>query len=432
MDNHNTYSNIFTYAGPLSTRMACHMGEMFSESALSISAMCNIVGNQPLFYIDYVDEEEADFIDPMMLGDFLDGEELFVPMTQGSETMQPDLRARINRLQGASAHIDGYVKHDALAVFDATLEKLKQAPKLTALDDVLTAINTSRFLNNLLNDVSNAGVKIKSSAQVDRAVYDREQKIIYINPSLEAFEGAIAASAPLRQAWMHLKGAAIHPLHFAPEEAILLNRIQVADLAVTALRAAWEMKLAGHDGVWSRMLTGSSYDIAQSFAREAIADFRALASGAASNAAFEKWFLSDRCKEVDRNLIQSMLSDNHGLVFNHPQVSRSVTADIIARTGEQPQGKNYLTNMVEIILADPLFTEIRDRSNANFLWFIKFERSFRMSEGEVEKPAQNPVAYADIVKFPTKSRNFSQIKAGYPENEATIYYLDHFLSLSNR
>jgi hypothetical protein len=48
--------------------------------------------------------------------------------------------------------------------------------------------------------------------------------------------------------------------------------------------------------------------------------------------------------------------------------------------GEQPFGKNYLAPYAQMIIEDPVFTEVRDRSNANFLWFIKFERSFRETE----------------------------------------------------
>ena len=36
-------------------------------------------------------------------------------------------------------------------------------------------------------------------------------------------------------------------------------------------------------------------------------------------------------------------------------------------------------------MTDPIFTDVRDRSNANFLWFIKFERSFKETEQELQK-----------------------------------------------
>ena len=33
---------------------------------------------------------------------------------------------------------------------------------------------------------------------------------------------------------------------------------------------------------------------------------------------------------------------------------------------------------------DAIFNEVRDRSNANFLWFVKFERSFRETEQHLQ------------------------------------------------
>ncbi|HEY8963342.1 MAG TPA: hypothetical protein VIN59_02640, partial [Alphaproteobacteria bacterium] len=112
-------------------------------------------------------------------------------------------------------------------------------------------------------------------------------------------------------------------------------------------------------------------------------------------------------------------------------------------------GKNYLTGLIEIILADPLFTEVRDRSNANFLWFIKFERSFRASEEGVlpqeaaalTSPDMPAIASKEssVVSFPAKmpakvarKRKGEVAEKAAPQDVATVYYLDHFLTLSNR
>ena len=128
-----------------------------------------------------------------------------------------------------------------------------------------------------------------------------------------------------------------------------------------------------------------------------------------------------------------------------------VTNDVIARTGEVPTGKNYLSGLIEVMKADPLFTEVRDRSNANFLWFIKFERSFRETEGDLDQklqgipsvPAGNTAAQqnpgphainATIIPFKGKMRRKAGAKhrATGTDDMATVYYIDHFLTLSNR
>jgi hypothetical protein len=126
-------------------------------------------------------------------------------------------------------------------------------------------------------------------------------------------------------------------------------------------------------------------DLARAFAREAYLDFRTINNGVAAAAVFESWFLSERCRVEDRKLIQQMLADYRGYVFDSESSSRKVSADLIIALGSQPFGKNYLAPYVGTITSDVLFTEVRDRSNANFLWFIKFEKSFRETEQELQE-----------------------------------------------
>ncbi|MCB1538316.1 MAG: hypothetical protein H6865_03115 [Rhodospirillales bacterium] len=433
----------YLYTGTLATRMACHLGER------KASVLCNLLGDQPLFYIDYVDAEDVE-LDTLMGTDLL-------------AEYQPDdvagVRARINRLESASRHIDGYERESTEAAFDRAASRTAE---FTTIEQLVAVLEKSRIAQSMLADLDARKLNIVMNPQIDSAIYDRAQVAIHVNPRLPAETAALAGVRALRQAWLHLRGAAINPLFFAPEEAILLNRIQHADLACTMIRAAWEMNLSGERGPWARILTGSAYDLAAGFAREAITDFRALNNGQAAHAAFERWFFSGRCKNVDRRLIQTMLADHHGLVFENPSVSRMVTGDVIARTGDMPLGKNYLTGLVEMVLADPLFTEVRDRSNANFLWFIKFERSFRAAEaatgavaehnlqGMVPNTAdaipgaptvqqtENHDRLAEIIAFkgpykPGKpARKGARRAKNGTDDMATVYYLDHFLTLSNR
>lgn len=423
------------------------MGEM------KPAAICNILGDQPLFYIDYVDQEDAELMDRAAL------EDAGIPAEYMADNIE-DLQRRMARLEMASQHIDGYAREDADAAFRAATDALgkTEATPLTRAD-IDTIINSSGMMSALRADISAAGLRIDLSACVDTASYDRDGKTIFINPRLPVSVAGLVLARVLRQAWIHVKnGTSIHPLHFAPEEAILLNRIHKADLAVASIRAAWELNLSGDKSAWTRLLTVSAYDLATGFAREAITDFRALNNGNASHAAFERWFFSGRCKDVDRKLIQTMLADHHGLIFENRQVSRMVTGDIVARTGEMPMGKNYLTGLVETILADPLFTEVRDRSNANFLWFIRFERSFRDSEQEMEQslhftPARktgspsasdgtNDAAHAStgqessVVAFTgahARDRaNGKNARAAAVSGGATVYYIDHFFGLPHR
>jgi hypothetical protein len=124
-------------------------------------------------------------------------------------------------------------------------------------------------------------------------------------------------------------------------------------------------------------------DLGRAFAYEAFLDFRTLNNGQAAAAVFECWFLSERCRIEDKNLIRQMLADTQGYVFDEEQSGKALTPALLSALGSVPFGKNYLAGHAQTIIADPVFNEVRDRSNANFLWFIKFERSFRETEREL-------------------------------------------------
>lgn len=441
----NTHAN-FTYSGPLATRMACTLGDMSDASARTV--LCNILGDQPLFYVDYIDSEEVDFLDPLALFD------------TDMNGLPPEIRGmqeRMMRLEKAARHVDEASRRAKIpteldffrACYNAAhIDSDQQA--LLHKDGVEALIEQSRFLTLMWQDCKLQGAKLRLSDQVEYVTYDREARSLLINPYQNQVQLALTLPRALRQAWMHIQGALIHPLHFSPEEAVLLHRIQTADGVCAGIRAAWELHLGGRKEAWDRLITGSAYDVAVGFARESVADFRALQSGDATRIAFERWFFSGRCKETDRKLIQHMLADQHGLVFEQQAMSRIVTADVIARTGDMPGGKNYLSDLIETIMTDPLFSEVRDRSNANFLWFIKFERSFRQSEQNLQDPqnTQSPAPLgagtqngqqqavsthgtsSTIIRFKRPNRRKKAADKDAQDSAATIYYLDHFTGLS--
>ena len=211
--------------------------------------------------------------------------------------------------------------------------------------------------------------------------YDRQNATITVRRNLNQIEKTLLIMREIRRVWQQKQGALLHPLFFHPDHAILVNRIQAADLMTNLIRMAWEMKLGGFPDGWQYLEENGYKDLTRIFARDALSDFRSLNSGRAMAATFEAWFMSERCRTFDRVLIQQMLADYQSYVHSagHIDTSRVLSNQIIAALGEMPYGNNYLSAHVMTILEDPIFTEVRDRSNANFLWFIKFEQSFKQT-----------------------------------------------------
>lgn len=331
------------------------------------------IGSQPLFYMDCDDDVlEAEF-------GFTGGElgifenEL---ATLGKEIKALDnLSADFTR--SPEENIDIFIEAKASILGAGNSEKI-------ALETLFVALEKSRLANAYLECARQYKIKILQTQQVSSGQYDRKNGSILINADLSEAEQTLVLARELRRHWQHRQGALLNPLSFHPDSAILINRAQNADLAASMVRIAWELQLSGNKEAWQYIENSSFADLGRAFVREAHMDFRTINNGQAATAVFEAWFLSERCRAEDKKLIRQMLADQEGYVFDVDNVHAAMTPNFIAALGEMPFGKNYLAIHAETIMTDAIFTDVRDRSNANFLWFIKFERTFRETERDLQ------------------------------------------------
>ena len=341
---------------------------------------CTIIGEQPLFYMDY----EGDVFEDEM-GLFEDADFAIL------ESELRDLKREIDSFDKFS---NAFSEDNQEAIGKFLEDKETMCAPATNTDaDIQTLIDTlseSRLANAYMACAKEYDVEIAYNAHIENGTYDRKNGKILINPTLNEADQVLMATQELRRHYQHRQGALIHPLMFHPDNAILVNRAQICDLIVSMIRVAWELQLSGNKDVWTRIENSSMADLGRAFAREAYLDFRTINNGEASAAVFEAWFLSERCRSQDKILIQQMLSDYQGYVFDLEEATQNITPTLIAALGEMPFGKNYLAEHAVTIMNDPIFSDIRDRSNANFLWFIKFERSFRETEHDLQIDSHLP------------------------------------------
>ncbi len=340
---------------------------------------CTIIGEQPMFYMDFEEdshEEES----------FLDEAEIAILEKEVSK-----LKREIEEFERFSNFFDeGEEKKvqdflDNMAcIADDSESNTDEISNAALKKNIIDILSDSRAGKAYLEFAEQYNISLALSAQVEFASYDRKSGEILLNPNQDIETLVLLTARELRRHWQHRNGALINPLIFQPDNAILINRLQQADLTTSVVRIAWELQLTGHKEIWSRVENSPMADLARAFAHEAFLDFRTINNGVASAAVLEAWFLSERCKNEDKQLIQQMLNDTQGYVFDSTEPMKSVTADLIAALGTMPFGKNYLAMHAATIMDDTIFTDVRDRSNANFLWFIKFERSFRETEQELQ------------------------------------------------
>lgn len=256
----------------------------------------------------------------------------------------------------------------------------------------------SRTAAAIFDGLADTGLDIVYDTQIPHAqFYPRgAAALITLNPHRPKGDLINMAARELRRAWQHKCGALVNPLAFEPDEAILVNRAQSADVLMISIKIAWELKLAGEALAWDYLVGSPMADVSRMFEVKARDDFRTLNNGAAARAAYDKFFEDGRTKMYDKRIIHQMLLDENGYIKSRRQRPR-VSMDLFHKLGELPHGRNYLSMPSERTPTDMCYATVEDRSNANFLWFIKFERSFQ--EKELQMIEDSVKMSAEVVEF---------------------------------
>ncbi len=369
--------------------------------------ICTIIDDHPLFYLDFEsDYEDEELFDAADLN-ILEGEINAMKHEMKSFNKKDEIKAL-----SSEEKITTFIEDKNFM--------LKKAEKETSsIDELLSILSTSRLAKSYIDFAAQHDVKIIHSSQIRTAIYDRSAGLIMVNPYIDAPQQMLLIARELRRHFQHRQGALINPLMFNPDNSVLINRVQVADLVTSMIRVAWELQLSGEKTAWDYIENSTFGDLGRAFAREAYMDFRTINNGQAAAAIFEAWFLSERPRAEDKTLINQMLADHKGYVFDCDEAEKQITPQLICALGEMPFGKNYLAEHALTIMDDAIFTDVRDRSNANFLWFIKFERSFRETEQELqtsERPAAEGV-------LPAASLNTQDLSDETTAQTATIVQL---------
>lgn len=409
MDDTPVWDLDFTYNGIQAVKVSCHAGDFGSV------AVCNMVGDQPLFYID----DTVDDDDFMILEDHVD-DSIGFPI---DEKFMVKMRAKLESYDKTAKALSTCEIETPDQKFDSIFSN--SIDEKHSLKSILDYGQKSAVFKSYLDFMIKQKIEIELSDDIQTSFYNRTTSKIILNPALGLLSSCISLLKSMRMAWNHKQGVLINPLSFQPEEAILVHRILNADLDVTKISFLWDLKLAGDEDAWNIAMGGSDYDLCSAYAMEAMTDFRSIKGGLAPRATFEKWFLSSRCKNFDREIIQTMMGGHTDVDIDSVDASRVVAMDVIAGFGHRPDGQNYLSPIVTQIMSDTLFTEVRDRSNANFLWFVTFERRMSQMEQELQEDVSTTESnHNNVLSLPQDHANIAHEKNG--NGVASIFFLDHF------
>ncbi len=270
-----------------------------------------------------------------------------------------------------------------------------ESDNYSVLKQLKSMLEKSRTGKAFLDDADVTGINIEFDSQVAVSQFYPEMNMITLNPNQPSMTMMIHLIGELRRGWQNERGLLFNPLEYQPDEAVLLNRAQYADTAMMCVRIGWELKLLGDNVLWDYMLSSSNADIARCFEMHARNDFRSLNSGDAARKAYDMWFASERMRFYDKDIIHQMLLDENVSESNHG--TKELNSQELYGFASMPYGRNYMSLSGYRDPTDKDYSIVEDRSNANFLWFIKFERSFQAREREMmQNTAASPLNIIDI------------------------------------
>lgn len=395
----------YIFFGRQTVLMSCHAGDYGQR------ALCNIIGDQPLFYIEDSATEDMEL------------DELFKKIDH-LEAQRDQLQKQIGLYDSVMTPHSAETMSRAEDRFDLLFAAETQ--KLT-LDQILeTACASGSFRSYYDCVIRTELAAITLDTRVEGTVFDSERKTITVNPHQALTEAATGLLTAMRQAFLYDQSAELKAVTMLqPQDAILVNRLIMADCDSLCAAFYWDMRLAGYHDIWAQALTGADYDLCAAYAMEAMMDFRALQTGQALRATVEKWFMSARCKGLDRKTVQVLMAQKDKEACYGELTSFTLLHDMIRVIGSRPAGENYLMPIISAVLSDSIFRDVRDRSTANFLWFVTFERRMADMEQELQ------IAADDVESTDTNILEFSKPKAKrkkkpQKDHKASVFFLDHF------
>lgn len=310
--------------------------------------------------------------------------------------------------QGKEKHLSHRASLDWRLDQRTVCGKAETPADVVSIDELRSILMESRTAETLLTGDVAANLHIVYDAQIPASQFyppsDVRGATITLNPFRPKGDLLNLLSRELRRNWQHFHGALLNPMDFEPDEAILVNRAQQADVLMISIKVGWELKLGGITEAWDFLVGSPMADVSRTFEIKAQTDFRSLNNGEASRAAYDKFFEDSRTKIHDKRIIHQMLLDEIGYMKSQKQRNH-VSMDMFKRLGELPHGKNYLSMKTSRTPLDACYASVEDRSNANFLWFIKFERSFQEKEQQmIEESVKLSAEVVDFARFANEAR----------------------------
>ena len=174
----------------------------------------------------------------------------------------------------------------------------------------------------------------------------------------------------LRDIWLEEKSE-IDYSEYCPETVLKIERMRAADIESITLQVAWELRSAGYSVLWRHILGSDIGDMAMLLSRFLEHDPASLFDGSALLVAFKQWYADEeRINNVDRVALE--ICDD---ILFAAQDSKAFANKILAKEEigaffALPEGRIYLSSMINEIMKNPYFSALHDSINEAHLYHI--------------------------------------------------------------
>jgi len=322
-------------------------------------------------------------------------------VVQGGKPKTEGLKEASKRVrQGRENHLAHRTSLDWRLAKAIVCKARDEKADLVYTDVVMDVVRQSRTANTLLDDAAmqNLDVIFDKQTKISQVYAKGDTLIIAVNPNRPKGELINTIAKEIRHAWQVAKGNLVNPMDYEPDQALLINRAQNADETAATVKAVWELNLAGEADAWDYMTVSSIGGIAREYEKTARADFRTINNGLAARKIYNALFTGIHTKNADKRIIHQMLLDDVGYMKQGGKKAY-VAIDTFTKMGEMPFSANYMLADKATLPNDPSFCKVEDRGNANFIWFIKFERQYQEKELEITAKAAETAQVIDFASF---------------------------------
>ena len=261
---------------------------------------------------------------------------------------------------------------EKLEQFKTNLNSPKITPKFLPIFQLLIKSKTFDIMADNSELVCNFDKQVAQSSIIGNQ--------LLINPNQESPVIWHDLCKLLRIGGNHSRNLNYNILEYDPDDAIHYNRAMEFDALAHTIKIAWEIKLAGNFEFWDYIIQRYPTQ-AVPFKNLVQTDFRMLNNGQGLRLAYDYMYSHSFVVGVDKKAIQHMLANND---YVSNQSNKKLDSQFFAKLGETTHGRNYMGHGISINPLDVAYKMVENRSNANFLWFIKFERSFNKNSGAKE------------------------------------------------